>query len=261
MNLELDKIVDLDKYPLDESNFQMECKSLFEADGSLILPQFLSPEAIARIQLESAECKHLAYFTDDKHTVYLSPPDPIFDNNHPRNRLVSSSKGCITTDQIPDTSPLFCLYHSEMFRQFLCSVLGESALHEYADPLSSINVNYADQGQELGWHYDNSSFAITLLVQAPQQGGEFEYVKDVRNADSGEMNYAATKKVLDGITKPNTLAIDTGTLVLFAGRNSMHRVTPVVGNITRILVVLAYNSEPGISLSESARMTFFGRLD
>jgi len=26
------------------------------------------------------------------------------------------------------------------------------------------------------------------------------------------------------------------------------------------LVVLAYNSQPGISLSEEARMTFFGRL-
>ena len=29
---------------------------------------------------------------------------------------------------------------------------------------------------------------------------------------------------------------------------------------TRMLAVLAYNSEPGIKLSESARMTFYGRL-
>jgi len=47
---------------------------------------------------------------------------------------------------------------------------------------------------------------------------------------------------------------------LFRGRNSMHRVTPVKGCRTRMLAVLAYNIEPGISLSESARLTFYGRL-
>jgi len=49
-------------------------------------------------------------------------------------------------------------------------------------------------------------------------------------------------------------------LILFRGKNSIHRVTPTKGARERILVVLAYNSKPGISLSESARMTFFGRL-
>ena len=29
----------------------------------------------------------------------------------------------------------------------------------------------------------------------------------------------------------------------------------------RILSVLAYNSKPGVKLSESARMTFFGKLN
>ena len=32
----------------------------------------------------------------------------------------------------------------------------------------------------------------------------------------------------------------------------MHRVTPIVGDTQRILVVLAYNSEPNIALSETA---------
>lgn len=65
----------------------------------------------------------------------------------------------------------------------------EGELHEYADPLSGINLHYAAEGQELGWHFDNSSFAITLLIQKPQAGGVFEYVKEVRDADAGEINY------------------------------------------------------------------------
>jgi hypothetical protein len=261
MNFELDKIVNLDKYPLMDQDFQQKCHAHFKSEGSLVLPNFLNQKAIDAIQHESAQNKELAYFTNDHHNIYLTPLDSEHPQDHPHNRLVLSSKGCLATDQIPNSSPLFGLYNADEFRGFLSKVLDEKTLHEYADPLSSINLNYADDGQELGWHYDNSSFAITLMIQAPDQGGEFEYVKDVRNADSGEMNFAASEKVLNGETPAKTLEMDDGTLVLFAGRNSMHRVTPVVGDKTRILVVLAYNSEPGISLSELARMTFFGRLN
>ena len=98
------------------------------------------------------------------------------------------------------------------------------------------------------------------MIQNPEGGGRFEYVKDVRNAEGGEMNYELATDVLNGDVLTKTLAIDAGALVLFRGRNSMHRVTPVRGDRTRILVVLAYNSEPGVSLSESARLTFYGRL-
>ena len=133
-------------------------------------------------------------------------------------------------------------------------------MYPYEDPLSSINIHYASEGQELGWHFDNSSFAITLLLQKPEGGGSFEYVKDLRNADAGEMNFNGVKDVLDHKTVINTLDINPGTLVLFRGRNSMHRVTPTEGDITRMLVVLAYNNKPGVALSENARMTFYGRL-
>jgi predicted 2-oxoglutarate/Fe(II)-dependent dioxygenase YbiX len=74
------------------------------------------------------------------------------------------------------------------------------------------------------------------------------------------MNFTGVAAVLDGKATVEKLAVTPGTLVLFRGRNSMHRVTPTVGKKTRILVVLAYNTKPGIALSEAARMTFFGRL-
>lgn len=67
-------------------------------------------------------------------------------------------------------------------------------------------------------------------------------------------------QLLDGGVKPKQLAINEGNLVLFRGRNALHRVTPTEGDKTRMLVVLAYNAQPGIELSESARMTFYGRL-
>ena len=74
------------------------------------------------------------------------------------------------------------------------------------------------------------------------------------------MNFEGVESVLEGKTKINRLDTRPGTLILFRGQNSIHRVTPTEGEQERILVVLAYNSQPGISLSEEARMTFFGRL-
>ena len=260
MNRSLADIVDLAQYPLQSYEFLAECKRRLDEKGALVLRNFVKPAAIASIQGEAAEHQHLAYYTVDDHNIYLTPPDDGYPPDHPRNRLVSSSKGCITDDQIPADSALRTLYDAMQFRAFLCALLDESELHEYADPLSSINLHYAGEGQELGWHFDNSSFAITLMIQAPKDGGEFQYVKDVRDADAGEMNFGLSGQVLNGQVAPDRLAIDPGALVLFRGRNSMHCVTPTIGDRTRILVVLAYNTEPGVSLSESARMTFYGRL-
>ena len=126
--------------------------------------------------------------------------------------------------------------------------------------MSGINIHYASEGEELGWHFDNSSFAITLLLQAPKDGGIFQYVSNVRNINSDEMNFDGVEAVLNDKVPVKTLYMEEGTLVLFRGLNSLHRVTPTIGNRTRILVVLAYNNKAGVSLSETARTTFFGRL-
>ena len=50
--------------------------------------------------------------------------------------------------------------------------------------------------------------------------------------------------------------IEAGTLVLFYGRNYLHRVTPVTSSIPRILATLNYNHEKNLELAENARLTF-----
>jgi len=66
--------------------------------------------------------------------------------------------------------------------------------------------------------------------------------------------------VIKGSLQPKTLAMGDGALVLFRGRNSLHRVAPVVSDHARILVTLNFNTEPGVMLSELVRTTFFGRI-
>lgn len=257
----LASIADTKTYPLTKSAFRDSCRKTLAETGILVLPEFLLSEATLSVCREGDRMRDQAYFCVQNHNAYLGPPDPDYPADHPRNREVVSSKGCITDDQVAKNSPLRTLYDSIEFRDFLCAVLGEKSLYEYADPLSSINLNFAHRGQELGWHFDNSSFSITLMVQEPEEGGAFEYVTAVRDADAGEMNFEMTARILDGDIEPARLIAEAGTLVLFRGRNAIHRVAPVAGDRARMLAVLAYNSLPGVALSKSARMTFFGRLE
>jgi len=257
----LNSIVNLEKYPLDNSVFVNQCKNSIDADGCVILPNFLREDSIEQLIQESNlnQCK--AFYCEQNHSVYISPPDENFPSDHALNRQVVSSKGCITDDQIGESSDLKVLYKSKLFRNFIAGVVGEGSLYEYADNLSSINIHYADESQELGWHFDNSSFAVTLLIQKSKKGGEFQYIRNFRDADNDEMNFDGVQQLLEGKLNYESLIMEPGTLVLFRGRNSIHRVTPVEGDLTRILAVLAYNSKSNVALSETSRMTFYGRLD
>lgn len=260
MNHVLAQVLDMSQHPIEDDAFKQQCQQTLAHDGVLLLKNLLTQSALDSIRRDGEQNAHNAFYTQSSHNVYLAPSSSAHSETHPRNRSVTSSKGCITTDQIPADSVLHTLYNNTTFRSFLSAVLNENELHEYADPLSSINLHYAAEDQELGWHFDNSSFAITLLIEKPEDGGVFEYVKNARDADANDMNYELVGKILDGQTAISQLDINPGDLVLFRGRNSMHRVTPTIGETTRMLVVLAYNTEAGVSLSESARQTFYGRL-
>ena len=261
MSTEISKWVNLKSYSLNSYDLADKCRQKLSDTGVLLLPQFLLPEALNKIIKEAQAREHLAYFTKKTHNVYLSKPNVSLPETHVFNRQVKSSKSCITTDQIQKESGLHVIYNNSIFKKFISHVVQENAIYPYADSLSGINIHYASEGKELGWHFDNSSFAITLLLQAPKKGGIFQYVSNLRNVNSEEMNFKGVEAVLNNKASIKTLHIEEGTLVLFRGLNSLHRVTPTIGNKTRILVVLAYNNKPGVSLSETARMTFFGRLN
>ena len=247
------------RYPIADPAFRSECKTAFDEAGALVLHGFLTPEAVEAVRRDGENKIADAYFCASSHNVYLTPKDTGLPDDHPFNRQVISSKGLIADDQIDAASPLKEVYNDADFRSFVSHVVGEGAIHPYADALSAVNLHFAKAGQELGWHFDNSSFATTILIQKPQAGGRFEYVRDLRDSASGDMNFDGVGSVLDGTTRPDMLEAGPGTLMLFRGRDSLHRVTPTEGGTTRMLAVLAYNSQPGISLSESAMRTFYGR--
>ena len=99
------------------------------------------------------------------------------------------------------------------------------------------------------------------MIQSSDKGGEFEYVSKGRNFSEKYIDKSYIKDILDRKILPKKADVDAGTLILFYGRNYLHRVTPVESEKPRILVTLNYNEEEGTMLSENARLTFFGRIN
>ncbi len=259
---ELFEAIDPERYDLDDPDFRAACRASLEAEGALVLPGFFSDQMVDDVLADSVPRIGEAFFTTDStHNVYLTPPDEGLPAGHAFNRQVVSTKGCLAHDQVPSSSPLRTVYESDRFRRFVAHVVDVGSVHPYADTVSGINVHFHLDKQELGWHFDNSAFAVTSLMQAAESGGAFEYVPNLRDADAGDLNVGVVEAILDGAApgRIRSLAFDPGALVMFRGRNSMHRVTPSRGTVPRVLVVFAYNTEPGIGLSESAKMTFYGR--
>ena len=225
-----------------------------------MLKGFFTQRFVDSVLAETVSREDDGFFASSTHNVWLTPPNDELADDHIFNRQIVSTKGLLADDQVPSGSPLRAVYDDEAFRSFVADVVGVEQVHPYADALSSVNVHFHRNGEELGWHFDNSSFAVTTLIQEPESGGTFEYVKDLRNAEADEQNFAGVETAIDTREGVETLGFAPTDLVLFRGRNSMHRVTPSQGDRTRVLIVLAFNTEPDIGLSDSAKQTFYGRM-
>ena len=96
------------------------------------------------------------------------------------------------------------------------------------------------------------------FVQAPEQGGAFEYRTDLRSAD--EPNYDGVARLLRGEDPDQrSLTLAPGTLNVFRGRNTPHRVTPVEGDRARLIAVFSYFEQPGVRFTEAEQRGFYGR--
>ena len=66
--------------------------------------------------------------------------------------------------------------------------------------------------------------------------------------------------VLDGNRRDVVnLAFTPGTLLIFGGRQTLHRVTRVGGSRPRLVPIFCYSESPGMGNSESVRKLFWGR--
>ena len=157
-------------------------------------------------------------------------------------------------------SPARVVFESDLIATFIGLALGVDPLHRMDDPLGALNVMYYEPGDELGWHFDSAEFVVTLMLQAPERGGVFEFFPMLRSGQ--DANDEGLRALLDGEREGIcTLSCKPGTLVLFRGHWSPHQVTPVEGTRPRINAVLAFSRRPDHRLTPSGQMRFYGRTE
>jgi len=199
-----------------------------------------------------------AWASDQTHTAYFEPPDTAAGPDHPRALLQHSAKKAIAYDRIPAGAPIRRLYESDDLTGFIAAVLGKPVLYRSADPLDALEIAIFEDGDELGWHFDNSEFSVTVMYAQPEAGGHFDYYPGLRT--ERDDNYPAVQSVLQG-RQDGVLRLPSrpGTLAVFRGQHAIHRVTPVSGSRPRINSVLTYGEHPGMKLNKLTQQLFYGR--
>jgi hypothetical protein len=257
-------VVDLRRYPISEPGgadylaLVQDCRDQLRDRGVAQLDGFLTPAAVGEMTAEAARLAGRAWASDQAHTIYFEPPDDSAGADHPRALLQHSAKKAIAYDLIPAGAPIRRLYESDDLTAFIAAVLGKPVLYRSADPLDALEIAVFEDGDELGWHFDNSEFSVTMMYTESEAGGHFDYCPGLR--DEHDQNYPGVRKVLLG--DPGSvvrLPTSPGTLAVFRGQHALHRVTPVSGPRPRINSVLTYGERPGMKLNRLTQELFYGR--
>jgi hypothetical protein len=118
------------------------------------------------------------------HNIHFKPDIPGLAPDHPALRKVETISHSVCADQIAD-SIVLSIYQYEPLINFLAATMDKPRPHVMQDPLARANVMSYRDGEALNWHFDRSEFTTTLLLQAPEQGGDFEYRTDLRSFRRG----------------------------------------------------------------------------
>ncbi len=257
-------IVDVGRYPLDDLASPAgralvdRCRAELVEVGACELPGFLRPEAVRRAVAEALELKPLAHRSVVIHTIDLKPAEAASDDEDPLVAGYRTAKASLAYELVPTGSILRLIYESDLVSRFIGSALEVDPIYRMADELGAMNIMYHDPGDELAWHFDNADFAVTLMLQPADGGGEFEFVQMLRTPT--DPNPIGVRRLLRGQSHgTRTLQGKAGTLALFRGRLSPHRVTVAEGARPRINAVLSYAPVADARLSTSARALFYGR--
>ncbi|MFF7709942.1 2OG-Fe(II) oxygenase [Pseudomonas sp. NPDC007930] len=257
-------LIDLQRYPLDQPGsgawqaLVEHSRQALRAHGMFNLEGFVRAEVIAEAarQLEPA-MRGESHTHSRTHNIYFKPQIDGLPGDHPALRRVETVSHTLCADQL-QSSLVTQVYEYPPLLVFLAAVMDKPALHLMADPLARVNVMSYREGETLNWHFDRSEFTTTLMLQAPDQGGEFQYRTDLRS--DNDPNYAGVAELLEGRdAHVRTLRLQAGTLNVFRGKNTAHRVTPVRGARERMVAVFSYYERPGVLFSAEEQLGFYGR--
>lgn len=254
----------LECYPVCDSEspeFQRLCEQArvaLDRHSVLVLPDFLQPLALDRMRKEAVGLIPLAHHMDGAATIYPErEQDDSLPADHVRRIRFHTSVRAISYLNIPLASPLRALYEWDPLMRFVAALLGLDDIYRYDDIYGALNLAVMTAGDEFGWHFDQTDFVVSLVLQEPKAGGEFLCRHAIRSDhdDNDLAVRAAVERRDDAIA---TVPMKAGTFMLFKGRHALHCVTPIQGAAPRIVALLAYDTKPGTVSSPALHKVRYG---
>ncbi len=260
------QIINTGVYPVDNlssadaRNWVAQLRASLEQDGSCTLPNFVTAPALTRMAQQALSIAHLAYPGPTEVSPYffnyqLGSGDDV-PATHPLRHKGKRNLAQVGVDLIPPEFLLSQLYRSDLMLDFLSAVT-EKPVYRNQDPYQSLNISVMNQGSCQQWHFDSGTMVTTLLLQEPEAGGIFEFTPAIHSEE--DENFDAVQAVLDGNSdRVRQNRLQAGTLSLFRGHYSLHRVTEVEGSRWRIQAILGYSTRSGLIGKKESSILHYG---
>ena len=259
-------LIDLERYPITDLQCARSREVIGQARtqiaemGAAELTGFVTERGVAELVRDAQELAERAHESGGIGTAYLELPSDEWAKDHPRQTWMPYAVRAVGYDVIPYSSPLRQIYDHDAVTRVIEAVLDRGPLFHYADPCGALNLAVMAEGDQLQWHFDQTDFVVSLAIQGAERGGDFDVVPRIRDRDNE--NYDDVAAVLGGDhSKVLTLAMTPGTLLIFEGRHSLHRVSPIAGETLRHVGLLAYDTKATTTSSQLLREIRYGRAE
>jgi len=218
-----------------------ELKRSLESDGLVQLDNIL-PSNI-KINLHS-QAKRLIETEAQRRNLKLDATGGT------RRSYVSVGRDTIKKDKGVITD----FFNNPAIRDYLTKIAGKRLLPVPYKPEEYIINSQQKAGDTHGWHFDNYSFALIWIVEAPEalSGGRLEYINGVKwdkNSPRKQLIELLTSKVV------KSKFIPSGSCYLMRTREVLHRVAPLTNDSKRTVIIFTYASDDDISDSSISHET------
>lgn len=253
----IEAIIDLETYPVDKPGdpayeaLLVAGRESLEAKALFSMPGFIRAPVVAEMAAELERLLPRSCRYDRPRSPWdYGDPEASWPAGHPRARKHPCAYNQVLNFQIGNESPLRQVYYWEPLAGFLRRLCGYDSFYRSECPHLALSSKIAAAGDTDGWHYDSNDVVFSILLQAPDAGGVFEYAPFIRS--ESDENYPAVAELFDDPGR-NALRpeIAPGNLTVFKGDLSMHRVTPVEGDRRRIVALFCYDQKPGTFFSQA----------
>ena len=273
--LNMMKIVNLDTYPINDNkstryqSIIQSSISQLDSQGFVKLHNFLQPEIVDELtsSMLQLEQRGIGFYSNNSHNVFLeddtngSSSSTSSQSMNPHHIQLKSSKLILNAHDLAAHTELNDLFTSQSFVNFISSIL-KTKLYPSSDPYGKYYGNIFNLGDKLDWHFDQSEYSISLILQTTQEGGEFQFAPDskavVQNWDTMPLDLEEVSRKLAPHSKiVHRPLLAAGDIYIFHGQNSLHRVSEITKG-TRINIILTYNTEMNVELNSYTLQKFFG---